>query len=391
MKNENGLKLVKNAPEKGHATYSASGSEIWLECQGSIQLSKKAPPKVSSAAGSEGTRAHECLEFLINNRHQRGKAIQFLEKKYPRSMIIHAEMALDYIEKRHREVGGELHSEIRCDLPVSEPGQYGTTDGMIAAHFDRLIIIDFKYGVWPVEADENSQMLYYAVSKAHEYEYNFDKCELVIIQPRAQIDGEFIRSWECDMDTLREWREKFEAGIQASKKKNPPLNPGNWCHFCQAAPICPKLKDDGFKKAALDFDDNLPAETKLPAVNTKAIPFKKLPEVLEGIEKLEKWIKAVKHYAEGFLAEGGKVTGWGLVPKRPTTVWNDEAKVIRLAKRTWTDGSAFEPEELKSPAQIKKMGVKGKTFVELHTSKVSSGVKLGRPHANVAQDFDDDI
>lgn len=242
---------------KLHAKFSASGSSRWMVCAGSIKLSEKAPPETESKWAKEGTDAHTVLEYLLRNRHKRLAAAAFLRSKYPLQMVVHAETTLNYIEDRLAKLpGAELLIEERTNLPVSEPGQFGTADIVIVDYFGKLIVMDYKYGAGiPVHPENNSQMIYYALGVAHKLHYNFSDVELVIVQPRAWIGGKTIRTWETTIETLIAWRELFEAGIRAAKRRNAPLISGDHCRFCPAKPICPETKNSKLRKAQSAFDD----------------------------------------------------------------------------------------------------------------------------------------
>lgn len=375
--------------KKAHAKYSASGSRRWLSCAGSIALSEKAPEPAESRYAKEGTDAHSVLEYLVKNRSKRKAAGAFLRKKYPAAMVTHAEDALRYVEGRLAEYpGAELLVEVKCDLPVSEPSQFGTTDLAILDHFGRLIVIDYKYGagipVYPSDGDgPNSQLAYYALGLAHQYDYNFSEVELVILQPRRPIgDGENpgVRSAVFPVEILQHTYQRiFEEGIQRAKlaAKSPEnhLMAGDHCRFCPAAVICPEIKNKALREAQADFDDDL-GEVDLPAVTPKSLTPETLSRVLPALDKLETWIGAVRDFAEKELERGKKIAGYALVDKRGTRVWTNPAKAAKEAHHFFGE-EAFTKPELLTPAQFEKK-VGDAVFVAKRTATVSSGVKLGR-------------
>lgn len=378
-----------------HAKFSASGSDRWLKCPGSIRLSEGVPESRSSGAALEGTKAHAVLEYMINRREKRGRAAQDLKTEgvtfrgpenqpvtedVPRSMIVHAEMALDYLESRLKEFpGSELKAETRCALPVSEPGQFGTADAVITDHFGRLIVVDYKYGHRPVSPVSNSQMIYYALAVAHQYDYNFKDVELVILQPRAQVDGEWIRPWVTSVEHLIEWQEKFESGIQLAKSELPPLKPGDHCGYCPAAFKCPEIGKRNLVQAGIDFDLDSPS---------KAVQFPRsldLAKVLPALDLIEVWIKAVRDTAFDSLLRGEKIPGFKLVDKRATRKWLSAEIASELALLKFGE-KAFSDPELLSPAQLEKISKDAKEFVDQYSAAVSSGQTIGRDFASA--DFD---
>ena len=52
---------------KKHSELSASGSERWIACPGSVMLSRLAPQSPESPAATEGTLAHTYLEKWLTD------------------------------------------------------------------------------------------------------------------------------------------------------------------------------------------------------------------------------------------------------------------------------------------------------------------------------------
>jgi len=248
---------VNKPTPKSHARFSASGAAKWLACPGSVRLSEKCPPLPDSIYATEGTTAHEVVEYLIRNRHKHLAASEFLRKKYGLQMVVHAETALKYVTARMSKLDrASLVIEAKCDLPTFEPGQYGTTDLGIVQVGGLLEVIDYKYGAGiPVQATESKQLTYYAIGLAHQFDYDFKQVRLTIIQPRRAIDGKFVRSWDTTPKYLREQLEVFEEGMALAKRPKAPLRAGDHCRFCAAKSICPETKNAALRRAQDDFDD----------------------------------------------------------------------------------------------------------------------------------------
>lgn len=371
--------------ERAHAKLSASGSERWLECPGSVALSENAPPQGESEYAKEGTTAHECLEFVLKNRKNLKAAERMALKKYPAEMVTHAIESAKYILGRLDEIGGDLMIETRVDLSFVGPDMFGTLDAAIVEEFGRLVIIDYKYGAGiAVDPEENSQLLYYALGIAKLYHFNFAEVELVVVQPRAfHESGETIRSWVTPIETLIEWEAKFRAGVEAVEDPFAPLKSGDWCRFCPARITCPEIKDQAMRNAQIAFSDADGVES-LPAPNSIAVP--NLSTILDSCDRLEKWIDSVREHALHVLNRGEKIEGWKLVEKRSIRKWVDEAKAARDAKRILGD-LAFEKPKLLSPAKIEAAAKKIESekldraverFIKARVTDRSSGVTLVR-------------
>lgn len=365
---------------KEHAEYSASGSSRWLNCPGSHAASKLVPELPESKYAAEGTKAHACLELLLQNRANLPAALKLASKSYTKEMIDHAMDAVNYIVARAAELPGSV---ILCEQKVSStpflgvPNQFGTLDVSIVQEFGRLIVMDYKYGggiaVEPREDDGrlNSQLVYYGLGLSFEFDHNFSEVELVVIQPRAYHEsGETTRSALATMDELISWADLFHAGVRETKTSRKRKS-GKWCKFCPAAIECPELKDKSFRDAQIVFSDSagiteLPSPTVLPNLGT----------ILGACNKLEDWIAKVRAHAIDVLNRGGEVEGWKLVEKRGTRKWVDADAAAVEAVNAFGDDAFTEP-VLKSPAQIEKtFGKAAKGWVADRTTTVVSGTTL---------------
>lgn len=373
---------TKTSDEKAHAEFSASGSARWLNCPGSIALSKQAPEQRESPAALEGTRAHACLELILRNRKKIGAAIKMAEKEYPEEgMIDHAITAVEYIESRLSEYPeAKLLIEEEIDSsPFTCEGQFGTLDAAIVSEFDRLIVIDYKYGagvvVDPQGEDDrgNSQLVYYALGLSHKYNHNFSEVELVVIQPRAFVpDGNTIRSAVYTMDELLSWEQVFLDGVKKAKDPLAKHSAGSWCKFCPATLICPEVKDKAFKQAQIVFSDEKGLEL-IP--EPKVLKVDNLGTILDACDKLDAWIEKVREYAHVALTRGFSVPGYKLVNKNAIRKWADIEKTTAEAHKRFGDGIFTKP-ELLSPAQLEKQFKIKDDWVDSRTVKKSSGTTV---------------
>lgn len=349
---------------KTHAKLSASSSDRWMNCPGSIQLSEKAPPQIESSYAREGTLAHECLELLLT-----GEVVA--DPIYTAEMIGHASSAVETIFDMTPK-GATIIAEQKVDLSFIAPEMFGTLDCAIIEHFGTLKIIDYKYGAgYAVDPEDNSQLLYYALGIAHLYDYNFKDVELVIIQPRAFHPDGPVRSWTCSMEYLLEWSEALALAVEFTKGKDAPINPGSWCKWCPAAIICPALKQDALAQAKIDFSEDL-SEVILP--DPQEVQILDLSAMLLAADKIETWIEKLRAYAFDQLSQGKDVPGFKLVEKRSIRKWNDPAQVEYNAHQMFGK-KAFET-SLLSPAQLEKAIPEAKDFIKENAVSVSSGLTM---------------
>lgn len=111
-----------------HSSLGASGSRRWMNCAGSINLSKDAPPDRGSVYADAGTAAHSimerCLLNVVRPELFLNTIIQVEDMDTPISvdeeMCEAVSVVLDYVAARQSEAGAELVGvEVKFDLSPS--------------------------------------------------------------------------------------------------------------------------------------------------------------------------------------------------------------------------------------------------------------------------------
>lgn len=235
-------------PDKAHAKLSASGSERWLHCPGSVELSEKAPASQDSEWSIAGTHAHTLLEFLLTESESllsRPEAKEF--KKfigYSPEQHTAVQVAIDFVKaeklRMFKETGvwPTLLVEQKVEL---EGVGFGTSDIILFQPFGVLHVMDYKNGQSAVEPENNTQGLYYAHAAADLYGWDFSEVWITIIQPNAAHKRGPIRTWKTTIKNLEKAGKRFRMGARATKKPNAELvMDSKWCWFCPAKFICPK-------------------------------------------------------------------------------------------------------------------------------------------------------
>ena len=106
-----------------------------------------------------------------------------------------------------------------------------------------------------------------------------------------------------------------------------------------------------------------------------------LGRILNKVEIMELWIRAVREEASHRLDTGKEVPGWKLVQKRATRKWVDEPRAGAALIAAGLPPDALYLTELRSPAQIEKIAPKAaamalKQVFADHVHAVSSGTTL---------------
>lgn len=237
--------------ERKHSKFSASGSERWFNCPGSVELSEGVPDK-SSKWSIEGEKAHEILEEILQVGVDAGISrvghVRF-PKTVPREMVAHGTNAANFLfDQRSKYSQSEFLVETRISLPFIHPEMFGTFDSAVVDHFGVLNVFDYKYGAGHAVSpgsrkSPNLQMLFYGIGLAARYFWNFTTTRLWIIQPRIRgYDGPTFL--ELPTAELRDKHvPRFERAVERVEKNPELFVEGGWCHWCKAKGKCP-LKNE---------------------------------------------------------------------------------------------------------------------------------------------------
>lgn len=220
-----------------HSELGPSASERWLECTGSVLLTRGM--KKGSWYAAEGNAAHTVAEWA---RKQNVPAAAFLgrvlvvddfEFTVDDEMAAGVQTFVDYVAK----LPGYPLYEVRVRYDRWVRGGFGTMDdGRLQDSV--CYVTDFKFGKGvKVFAENNSQLKLYGVGLQHDLNWlwDFDKFVLTIVQPRLN----HIDQWETDWKTLREWmQDEVAPKAEIAMLPGAPLKASNGCMFCPAKLKC---------------------------------------------------------------------------------------------------------------------------------------------------------
>lgn len=394
---------TKPAAEKAHSPFGPSSLERAIECTASVAHSAPFPEQTSEFA-QEGTDAHTCFEAFLKKTEPGTAGTLNVKKKlalkFPAEMIDHAHEAYLQVQKLAPK-GAIVLSEQKVDIShFTRPGEKGTLDCAIVQEFGRLTIIDFKYGAGVfVPAEENVQLIAYALGLAKEYDFNFAEVELVILQPRCPDEnGGIVRKWLVGMEELREaWEDRIREKVEeALDPERATFKAGDHCRFCRGKVTCPEISKQAMAQAQADFSEDFSVQS-VPVPTPAIVPY--LPTMLSAVDKLETWIDSVRKYALHHLESGGKIEGFKLVAKRSTRKWGDPKAAERAAVKLFGPEVALTDPEIRSPAQLEAAAKIHYTkeavakFVKKFSTNVSTGNTIvpasdPRPAVNpILEDF----
>lgn len=331
-------------PDK-HAFLSASSSHRWLNCTPSAQLERTYENKTTTAA-EEGTAAHALCEYKLR------KALGNAPEKRPVSEYDSQEMedfTDDYVYYIMEQLNVAKQTcpdtlvmiEQRLDFSQYVPDGFGTGDCLIIAD-DTLHIIDFKYGLGVlIEAENNPQMMLYALGALSVYDtiYDIKNVSMTIFQPRR----ENISTWTITVEELLDWAEnelKPKAELAANGEGE--FCAGEWCTFCRAKVKCRARAEACLKLAKYDFRPP-------PELDDMEIEV-----ILESLDRLTSWANDIKEYALNAALQGKQWKKFKLVEGRSVRKYTDEEKVAEAVKSAGYD--PYERKILSVTAMTKLLG-----------------------------------
>lgn len=310
-------------PPNTHAILSPSSAHRWLHCTKSARLELEFGEKESDAA-AEGTAAHALCEHKVKKalkQRSRRPVSPYDSDEMEELTDAYRDYVLERLEQERQNCpDAQVFIETRLDLTAYVPGSFGTCDCLIVSD-ERLHIIDFKYGQGVlVEAEENPQMMLYALGALDIYEglYDFNDVSMTIFQPRR----ENVSTWTETVEELRRWAdEELKPKAELADAGEGDFFSGDWCLFCKAAVKCRARAQAKLELAKQEFS--------LPPLITDD----EIEAILPKLPDLTKWANDIMAYAtDAALNHGKQWKGYKVVEGRSVRKYSNEDAVIKAAK-----------------------------------------------------------
>ncbi len=347
-----------------HALLSASSAARWLACPPSARATENIPDTGSEYA-AEGSLAHAIAELkltryllepmstrVFNSKMKKLKEDPqfFWEGKplYQEEMQKHTDTYLEYVKEAAMAFPEKPYAAVekRVDFSSVVPDGFGTCDCILIGG-DTMHVIDFKYGKGvPVSAQENPQMLLYALGalKAYGILYPVSTIKLSIVQPR--LDS--ISTWEVLTADLIHWAaDTVEPIAKMAYEGEGKFTPGEHCRFCKIRGNCRARTEAAFAEIPRA---EKPLATLLPD---------EVAEALKKADMLAAWAKDLQEYSLTALLNGTEIPGWKAVHGRSVRRFtNADAAFRAIIESGVEEAMLYERKPLTLAAIEKVMGKK---------------------------------
>lgn len=373
---------MTNVPT-AHARLSPSAASRWLRCPASIAMCAKFPEKRSSNYANEGTAAHELaartltytgqITTCLTEVFQGHKSVEAPDFTFDAEMCAYVQ---EYVDKvAARRLIGEVHIEQQVDFSsvVGVPNSFGTGDAITVTNDGAEIIIDdLKYGRGvKVDAKGNEQLRIYALGALEKWDVagTVKQVRLCIHQPRLHHYDE----WVVSVDDLYKFGEYVKRqgnkAISYLESGEPPMEafePGTTqCRWCSAQAQCPALAEHNLNTMVDEFAD-LELETASDALvesidasvkhKVVLINEKGLATLMDNVDLIEGWCKAIRQRVSEKLLEGVPIPGYKLVQgKQGNRAWVDAQDAEKALKSMRLKREDMYSYKVISPTQAEKL------------------------------------
>jgi len=237
---------------------------------------------------------------------------------------------------------------------------WGTAD-IVGVKGATLYIIDLKYGMYPVEASWNSQLMIYACAALDTLDGldHVKAVTMIIYQPRLKNIDEFTLSRKL----LENWKtEKLLPSAQIALGSYGEYALGTHCRYCPAKSTCVARNGKLFERV-------VEACGQYRAV-TEGTKLQMIDKIMERHDEFSKFLKEVKEYAHYAMTQGHEFENVKLVDGNKTRFITDVDGLIKKLKELGHDEADYK--DMKSVASLEK--IVGKDVLQFYI-----GERAGAP------------
>lgn len=347
----------------GH--FRASGMGRIVACPGSYRIEKQQPDK-SGAAAKLGTFAAAVAARCLLGGGPLSNQLGYIDGEHivDADMIHHLALYVDHVREElgHPVIEAPMSMEICGHTLSGTPDAWGSTA-------DRLTVTDLKYGHGWVEAEDNWQLLSYALLVNHMSGwYGWKSVRLEIVQPRANHPDGPIRAHEFHGDLLRNEINILKGAMDAACMDGAPTRTGPHCRYCRGLLGCNTAEQA--------------ASYTLDIAGTNGSQPVGVPEALAHMELIALAAKRLEHRRvalEEFImtkaSQGEPVPGYEYRQTVGPLAWNMDPQAV-IDAATVFGADVAQPANPVTPTQVINRKLLPPETVKALASRKSGGMKL---------------
>ena len=378
-----------------HSPLGASSIERVLSgCYGAVAANAGVKSRASEYA-AEGTLAHsvaatllrrylnlppdpEDVDCSVGSRHN-VEGYEFeIDDKFLEDVWVYVAFVQEMIERYGLGTWG---ARIEESLHIPSPSGllWGKGDAVLIVLFDRVIVIDLKFGRGKrVLADRNPQLRFYALAALRgispDAQQDIREVDCYIVQPR-HADGIPILRYTEGVGDLKIFEMELLAA-EAQVTEDAPRKGGQWCEYCAAQGQC---------DAETEYLNNLTL-TKLNEFPAVVLPqpinyyIEQSARIWAHKDHIEAWLLSHYKYLWQEMEAGratSEQTGLKFAEKQTKRIFTDVEAAAKLVEEKfgisadklktepkWKSPAQFE-EAMKAQKREKKLDIKVKEIEQL--------------------------
>lgn len=360
--------------DTGHSELGGSGAPVWLNCTGSIGLSRKAPPETHTDDSDRGNLLHEYAAKRLKQRldhAKHGTLFQHPDDFYkadieePDREIVEDYVNYVYYVAFEGAITGKK-TFIEVPLILNEKyDQYGTPDAWAVFIDDKglvcVVVVDLKTGRKERDPQKDEQLAYYllCIRKAlKDRGKDLDYGLVHFYQPMFGDDQFPPYKWtKKALDSIEKKINKIAKEVYVDKKLT--FKVGAHCEKCRVSAMCPTYAETLEKET----DINLPATSdlfKLPEV--ESLSDEQIAAVCVYGESLTSFVKDAIKLAIDRHKASDPVKGLKIVRGRSNRKIADPDKTVRTFYELGFGDNDIYKRKLKGIGDLERLA--GKDVIE---------------------------
>jgi len=324
-----------------HAQFPPSSMHRVLVCPASWKMERQAPSRPPHPAAVHGTFLHDVIapHLIRGERPTRESVPPEVDKADLNTLQDH----FDYISMILSTCQHPSPMTIERKVDLSEWGLdmlWGTPD-VVIKDGDTIHILDHKFGITPVHAYRNAQLLIYAAGAAG-CPPNYNRVVVHILQYRV---FETPDTYECSVEDLELFIEEVREAIFEAQSANPSFHPDpHACQFCAGSMVC---------RARLEAEYANARKVLSGMKQNPMVSLEELSQFFNYTESVVKYRSQIGKYLTEKILSGEQVPAKRVVAGRGTYKWKNEAQLLSFMESNGVNPANVYTSKLMSPNQVK--------------------------------------